>query len=75
MTRETFPNHGVMDRPAVPVVCIAGQGYGVWWPVNPYDWNAAPGKNEEIINWIVGVVNTFYSAVGRSPSNFGAYLA
>lgn len=68
------PPHGKIDMPVNHVVCVAGQGYGVWWPDNPYDWAVATGDNAEMIMWITGIVNTLFEAVGRPPSHFGKYL-
>jgi hypothetical protein len=69
-----FNPQGTMPVPTVRVVCVAGKGYGVWWPHLPYDWNRAVNQHNEIIYWFIGVANTLYQAVGRPPSNFGHYL-
>jgi hypothetical protein len=72
-TTQQF-EQGMLPVPAVRVVCIAGQGYGVWWPWQEYDWTRATVQHAEIINWFIGMANTLYQAVGRPPSNFGHYL-
>ena len=72
--KSATPTSAPDVAPPLGVVCVAGQGYGVWFPHKPYDWMNAPGDNSEIVQWMIGVSNTLYEAVGRSPSQFGHYL-